>query len=66
MTWYVPFLFPQPNPVRPMALWQNHFGIFLFHPWASDGIKTRVFLLTDGPHVSGTSKEPHVVGTEEN
>lgn len=44
----------------------RQFGIFLFHSWASNGIKAGLFIFTDGAAFSGTSNAPDVVRTEEN
>lgn len=64
----LPFLSPkqEPDPGEPTASWQSQFGIFLFHSWASNGIKTSLFICTDGANFSGTSNAPDVVRTEEN
>ena len=55
----------EPHPGGPTASRQSQFGIFLFHSWASNGIKTGLFIFTDGANFSGTSNVPDVVRTEQ-
>lgn len=66
---------PPPPPASPSApqsespilaahaSWQSQFEICLFHSWASNGIKTRLFIFTDGADFCGTSATPDVVRT---
>lgn len=66
---------PPPPPASPSApqseslilaahaSWQSQLKICLFHSWASNGIKTRLFIFTDGADFCGTSDTPDVVRT---